>query len=144
VSLDWSVVTSVQTSSLYGAMIALDSTENVLVTGSVPATRIVTTKYSRQGTLLWQREFDNPGTRELASWIAADPFGNVWVAGYFVSGSSQLPSGFITLKYDPDGNLLWQDLQSLIHGQAIRIVPDGTGNAYFTAGLGTAQAPTTS
>lgn len=132
VSLDWSVVTSVPTSSLYGSAIALDSAENVLVTGSVPRTSMVTAKYNRQGLLIWQRTFDNPGTREQATWIATDPFDNVWVIGNFVTTSSPYPSGFITLKYDANGNLLWQDLQPLIHGGAVRIVTDQYGNAYFT------------
>jgi hypothetical protein len=54
------------------------------------------------------------------------------VIGNFVSTSTPHPGGFITLKYDANGNLLWQDLQSLIHGGAIRIVTDQYGNAYFT------------
>ncbi len=132
VSLDWSVVTSDPSSSLYGTAIALDSTENVLVAGSIPRMSMVTAKYNRQGLLLWQRTFDNPGTREQATWIATDPFDNVWVIGNFVSTSSPYPSGFITLKYDANGNLLWQDLQPLIHGGAVRIVTDQYGNAYFT------------
>jgi hypothetical protein len=132
VSLDWSVVTSDPTSSLYGKAIALDSAENVLVAGSIPRTSMVTAKYNRQGQLIWQRTFDNPETREQATWIATDPFDNVWVIGNFVSTSSPYPGGFITLKYDEKGNLLWQDLQSLIHGGAVRIVTDQYGNGYFT------------
>lgn len=127
------MVTSVPGSSLYGKAIALDSAENVLVAGSVPRTSMVTAKYNRQGSLIWQRTFDNPGTREEATWIATDPFDNVWVIGQFVTNiSPYLPAGFITLKYDANGNLLWQDLQSLIHGGAVRIVTDQYGNAYFT------------
>jgi hypothetical protein len=38
-------------------------------------------KYSPAGALLWQREFDNPNTREQGNWITVDAGGNAIVVG---------------------------------------------------------------
>ena len=55
--------------------------------------------------------------RSTGSWdsghsIATDIYGNVYVAGDFNSstitfGMITLPGGYFTVKYSPDGNLLW-------------------------------------
>ncbi len=64
---------------------------------------------------------------------AVDAQGNVYVTGYAQEQGS--PSDFVTLKYDPAGNLLWRVLYDGIasaddHAQALAL--DGAGNVYVT------------
>jgi hypothetical protein len=54
---------------------------------------------------LWQRTFDNPGTREQSTWVTVDKAGNIIVTGTLVSTSFD-PQGMVVLKYDAAGNLL--------------------------------------
>ncbi len=123
---DWSAVNA----SAYGSMVALDSSNNAYVVGSIPGTTLLVAKYSPAGVLLWQREFDNPGTREQGAWITVDPSGNAIVVGRLVSGANNAPSGMVVLKYDPAGNLLWQDVAPSAFAYAHRVVSDSLGNAY--------------
>ncbi|HSN15021.1 MAG TPA: hypothetical protein VLT61_10335, partial [Anaeromyxobacteraceae bacterium] len=116
----------------YGVQLALDPAGNVLVAGSIPYDSILLAKYDPAGTLLWQQTFQAPGTREQAAWLAVDGAGNTFVAGYLVAGAAQLPSGFVLLKYDPSGALLWSDVLPITLGQAVRVETDTTGNAYLT------------
>ncbi|MBL8842122.1 MAG: hypothetical protein JNL90_11420 [Planctomycetes bacterium] len=116
-------------SHLWGAMIAADAADDLYVVGSYPFAFVELAKLDRAGNVLWQVEFDNPGTREQGSWLALDPSGNPLVSGYLVAGSSQTPSGFVTLKYDPAGNLQWSDVISYTFGRTARIASDAAGNA---------------
>jgi len=126
VTQDWVTATP----NSYGDMIALDKDNNVYVAGSVPWSAMLITKYSPTGAQQWQRIFDNPGTREQSSWVTVDGVGNAIVTGYFVSGSSNSPTGLIVLKYGPSGNLLWQDLIPSAFGYAARATTDSAGNVY--------------
>lgn len=76
----------------YGKMIALDGANNAFVAGSDPLNgTILTVKYDPNGILLWQRIFDNPGTREQGSWVTVDKDGNAIVTGYNISGANRYP-----------------------------------------------------
>lgn len=122
--------------SHYGKMIALDSANNAFVAGSDPlAHTIVTAKYGPAGNQLWQRVFDNPGTSELGSWVTVDKDGNAIVTGYHVRASNNDPTGLIVLKYDANGNLLWQDLIPNAFGFALRADTDATGSIYVLGRL---------
>ena len=118
------------TPNTYGEMIAMDAANNVFVVGSVPWSTISVAKFSPAGAKLWQRSFDNPGTREQGSWVTIDPQGNAIVTGYLVSGSSNNPSGLVVLKYDTAGQLLWQDVIPAAFGYAWRAKTDPQGNVY--------------
>ena len=120
----------------YGKMIALDGANNAFVAGSDPLNgTILTVKYDPNGILLWQRIFDNPGTREQGSWVTVDKDGNAIVTGYNISGANQLPVGLIVLKYDTNGNLLWQDLIPNARGLTVRADTDATGSIYVLGRL---------
>lgn len=123
---DWTV----SIPSTYGHMVAVDGANNALVVGSVPFATILVAKYGPTGTLIWQREFDNPGTREQGNWIAVDGSGNAIVVGRLVAGSSNDPAGLVVLKYDPDGNLLWQDVLPGAFAYAHRALVDAEGHVY--------------
>ena len=118
-----------------GAMVALDAGNNAYVAGSVPASTMLLTKYSPTGVQLWQRTFDNPGTREQSTWVTVDKAGDIIVTGTLVSTSFD-PLGMVVLKYDAAGNLLWQDLIPLSFGYARRAEADAAGNVYVIGGGG--------
>ncbi len=128
VSEDWNVTLKSGASQLYGAMVAVDAADDLYVVGSYPFTYVELAKLDGAGNLLWQVEYDNPGTREQGSWVALDPSGNPLVSGYLVTGSSVSGIGFVTLKYDPAGNLQWSDVISYTHGRTARIASDAAGN----------------
>lgn len=127
-SEDWTVTLKSGSSQLYGAMVAVDAADDLYVVGSYPFTYVELAKLDRAGNLLWQVEYDNPGTREQGSWVALDPSGNPLVSGYLVTGSSVAGLGFVTIKYDPAGNLQWSDVISYTHGRTARIASDAAGN----------------
>ncbi len=129
VSEDWTETLMSGASHLWGATITADAADDLYVAGSYPFAFVELAKLDRAGNLLWQVEFDHPGTREQGSWLALDPTGNPLVSGYLVAGSSQTPSGFVTLKYDAAGNLQWSDVISYTFGRTARIASDSAGNA---------------
>lgn len=128
VTEDWTRTLMLNGSHLYGAMIGVDAHDAIYVTGYYPNYHIVTSKFAPSGTQLWQAEFANPGTREQASWLTVDRFGDVVVAGYTVAGGSATPGGFVTLKYDPAGNLLWSDSIASTYGSLVRVATDANGD----------------
>lgn len=127
VALDWAVATP----STYGDMIALDRDDNAYVAGSDPlALTMLISKVSATGTVLWRRTFDNPGTSEQSSWITVDADGNAIVTGYTVRASDGSAHGLIVLKFDPAGNLLWQDVAPSPYAYALRVTTDAANNVY--------------
>lgn len=133
VTQDWAVISQGKS----GAMLALDSANNSYVAGSVPLDTILLTKYSPTGVQLWERVFDNPLTREQATWVTLDPAGNPIVVGMLVSASSGVGGGLVVLKYDPAGNLLWQDVIPVSFGFAARAVTDAASNVFVLGSGGT-------
>jgi len=107
---------------------ALDPAGNLLVVGDTVVGDIVQVrKYSATGQLLWSRIYDPP-ERVVSYWIATDLGGNAWVAAARISGSQNARVGFVVLKYDPQGNLVFVDVTS--GGLAVRVVTDAAGNGY--------------
>lgn len=132
VAADW---TAPMPSIYYsGAMVALDSSDNAFITGSLysPAV-VVTAKRDKLGNLLWEKQFDAPGTSfDVGTWVSVDTVGNAIVAGssYCCSGRDQDGTGFIVLKYDPQGALLWSSVTPYTRGRVVRVMTDVSGNAY--------------
>lgn len=125
---DWNRTLTIGTTNLWGAMVVADSSDHLYVAGSNPYATIVLAKLDAAGNLLWQVEYDHASTREQGSWIAIDPSGDLVVSGYLVAGSSLTPNGFVTLKFDPNGNLLWEDVIQGTNGRTTRIATDSAGN----------------
>jgi len=115
----------------YGSMIALDSQENVAVTGWLLGSYIITKKYDPDGNLLWEQHYSVPDYEAVATWVLVDPFDNIIVTGYPRSRTSNpVEVGLLTLKYDTNGNLLWDDTYSGTWAFAVRGISDANGNIY--------------
>ncbi|MGB2712847.1 MAG: hypothetical protein WBC51_01615 [Vicinamibacterales bacterium] len=113
-----------------GVSMDLSPSDEVVETGyTVLGDVIVTKKLDRDGRLLWERVFD-PAERIRPAWIAADAAGNVVVTGYSICCSSWDPTGFLTLKYDAGGTLLWSDYIPGPFAKTVRVKTDADGNAY--------------
>jgi len=118
-----------------GKMMDIDRSENVYSTGDTVVGGIVLTrKLSADGVLLWERSF-RPEQPVKANWVAADPNGGAYVAGYKWATSDQIPVGYFVLRYDAEGNLAWVDSSDGTAAQAVRAVADRAGNAYVSGGL---------
>jgi len=77
--------------------IALDKSENVYITGT-NLDDFLTVKYNSLGTIQWSKTYDGPGlSTDLASDIAVDTLGNIYVIGQSIG----IGTGFdyCTIKY---------------------------------------------
>ena len=115
----------------YGSMIAIDSQENVVVTGWRLGSYIVTKKYDPDGNMLWEQHYSVPDLQAVATWVLVDPFDNVVITGYPQTFSSNpVEVGLLTIKYDSAGNLLWSDTYAGTWAFAVRGISDADGNIY--------------
>jgi uncharacterized delta-60 repeat protein len=122
------------------AGIAVDSVGNVHVTGtseSPAGTDYITVKYDTEGHELWASRFDGPVSGDdRAVAIALDPSGNVIVTG--ASDGSPLNvnrEDYATVKYDPDGKLLWvarHDGPARLDDSPAAVKVDREGNIFVT------------
>ncbi|MBS1551645.1 MAG: hypothetical protein JST15_06220 [Bacteroidetes bacterium] len=117
-----------------GVMIGLDSNNNVLVTGhSGDHRKIITKKFDSGGNLIWERFYSIPDFAVVATWLSMDNSGNVIVTGYrHTFSSNPVETGLLTLKYDNNGNLLWDRLISGTWAFAVRSIVDQSGNIFVT------------
>lgn len=97
-----------------------DNQNNVLVTGYarnsnvIGSEDIITLKYDANGNLLWNKVYNDSvnGTDQGYS-ICTDAQNNVYIGGAGDNGGGHL--GFLVLKYDLNGNLLWKDSYHYYH-----------------------------
>ncbi|HJS17828.1 MAG TPA: fibronectin type III domain-containing protein [Anaerolineales bacterium] len=88
-------------------MMDTDRDDNIYVLGDTAAGNfLVIKKFSPGGALLWQTTYD-PAERLRGVWIAVDSNGNPVVVATIVTGSYANPAGWLTVKYDTNGNPLW-------------------------------------
>jgi uncharacterized delta-60 repeat protein len=121
--------------------IAVDGNGNVYVTGSSSGSSsgvdYATLKYGPDGTLLWEKRYNGPANGEdHATAMAVDGNGNVYVTGDSSRGNSL--ADYATLKYDPEGTLLWEKRYNGPangEGYATAMAVDGNGNVYVTGWL---------
>lgn len=124
-------------------MSAVDSEDNLIVTGYWTNYQIFTRKYDISGTLLWEVADASgiSGMYEKSNWINIDADNNILVVGNIYSYSSSTgwdyPSDIIALKYSPTGTLLWKTIIPITIGITIdnrfntRSVVDSSGNLYI-------------
>jgi hypothetical protein len=132
--------------------LAIDDDGSVFITGyswiegDSVTVNYVTVKYSSDGEFQWARVFEEDknqlgytGSNDFGQPIQIDFAGNILVTGRSFSAITGYDC--VTIKYDTDGNLLWQRRFSTPgstwdEGHAIEL--DGFGNAYV---IGASEMP---
>ena len=120
----------------YGKAVAVDSSGNVVVTGSSYDTsddvEYYTAKYAAaDGALLWEKHYNNSSGYAAAIDLALDSRGNV-----VVTGTTFENGGWYTAKYAAaDGALLWEQRYSIPADRvayARSVALDSSGNVVVT------------
>lgn len=70
-------------------------------------TRILLIKYDTNGQELWSKDF-NENYSQAPNDFVMDNSNNVYVAGRIYNATDNLYYGFITIKYDAQGSLIWK------------------------------------
>ena len=120
--------------------IAVDGSGNVYVTGRSTgigtAEDYATIKYNSAGQQQWVARYNGPGnSTDVASAIAIDGSGNVYVTGTSDSGSHGSNYDYATIKYNSDGQQQWvarYDGPAHDGDDAYAIALDSSGNVYVT------------
>ncbi|HQW00434.1 MAG TPA: SBBP repeat-containing protein, partial [Bacteroidia bacterium] len=119
--------------------IVVDKNDNIYVTGFAngqgTGNDILTIKLNSNGDTLWSRFFNHTANDDdNGNSIAIDTSGNVFVCGESDGNSSNIDNpDYITLKYDPNGNLLWTNRYcSTGTDRAVKVLTDPAGNCYVT------------
>jgi len=126
--------------------ITVDAAGNVYVTGRSAGSGTfydyATIKYNSSGVEQWVKRYDGPvNGADMASAIAVDGTGNVYVTGESYGGSGTLYD-YATVKYNSSGVEQWiRRCDGPVNSWdvACAIAVDGTGNVYVTGrsiGLG--------
>ena len=111
-------------------MMASDPNGSLYVVGDTTlGDYLVVKKLSAAGVLVWQATYD-PAERLRGVWIAVDSGGNPVVLASMISGSNANPSGWLTLKYDTNGALLWAKALPGPFRDARRVAIDANDNIY--------------
>jgi len=111
-------------------MMDTDVSANAYVLGdTVVGDYLVIKKFAPTGLLLWQQTYD-PAERLRGVWLKVDGNGNAIVLASMIGGSNDTPSGWLTLKYDTNGNLLWANSLPGPFSDARRVAVDFAGNIY--------------
>ena len=92
------------TSTDGGLGVALDSSENIYITGftRVPSStkEVLIAKYNSSGAIQWQRTFFGSGNDDTGNGITVDTFGNMYIAALLGFSSPNGSSGNIKLPTD--------------------------------------------
>ncbi|HZV82828.1 MAG TPA: fibronectin type III domain-containing protein, partial [Geobacteraceae bacterium] len=113
---------------------AVDSDGNIIVAGYTNSGGMNNdyqlTKFKADGSgVAWRATFDKSGGDDQVTAVAVDGNNNIIVTGTVWNGSN---TDIHTIKYDPDGSLLWQHTWSGTAGAdvATAIAVDGFNNIY--------------
>ena len=117
------------------ASIALDSLDNIIVTGTsegVSGDNFYTVKYDSSGSVLWEQRYPAGGSGSED--MKVDKAGNIYICG--ITGVTK----YATLKYNSAGNLQWfQQVQGVGFPPSNSLVLDTTGNVYMACNLNNSQ-----
>lgn len=108
--------------------IAVDTSGNVYITGTVDGTAMTVAKYNTSGVLQWQRELTSAAGPSGAA-IAIDSSGNLFIA----ASLTQTGAAALICKYNNSGVLQWQRTLGFVNSspRGVDIAVDSTGNAYI-------------
>src|SRR3989344_4449846 len=131
---DGNLQTGPGTNNYQAEDIVIDSEGNIYITGwvfkdSSNQEDFVTVKYDSNMDVQWVELFESPGGgHDKAYGIAVDEDGNVYVTGYITHQFERI----YTIKYDTNGNKLWEKAHSNGWGNDAGhdIAVDTEGNAY--------------
>lgn len=108
-------------------------------------------KYDPDGNLLWARIYDSGGQDDRAQYAVVDAGGSVYASAFVYEWEgmgNQIDA--LTLRWDPDGNLVWlRAYETGIHDVATTIAVGGDGNvtvgrcSWTTDGSGTGSQAST-
>jgi hypothetical protein len=131
--LVWQKTISNNNISFGEGAIRVDSSGNVYVTNYEKTTGSLMTilsKFDSNGNPLWHRQLGNGSSDVSIQPLALDSSSNVYVAGYFVSGSSAAAA---VMKFDTNGNHQWTtslDNSSVWDAFLNEVQVDSSGNVY--------------
>lgn len=94
---------------------------------------ILTARYDGRGLEQWAMTYDGGGD-DSAGAVAVDVAGNVYVAGttYRTTAESGVQAHALLLKYDPDGNLLWERVyRKGVWSQGLALAVDPAGRSFL-------------
>lgn len=120
--------------------LALDSSGNAYVTGVSYGSDFfdyVTIKYSPSGAQEWVARYDEAQSDDVATDLALDAAGNVYVTGY--SSAAGTSYDYATVKYGPSGTEQWvarYNGPGNTMDRARGVAVDGSGNVYVTGDSG--------
>lgn len=110
--------------------IGVDKNSNIYVTGNshigASNSNYVTIKYDKNGNQLWLASYDHPWYQawDRVNELAVDSLGNVYLTGDSIDRDWRY-SLMTTVKYDTNGNKLWEDFHS---GMGTSIAVDYSDN----------------
>jgi hypothetical protein len=116
--------------------IAVDAGQNVYLTGV--SSNFTTMKLNPVGSNLWTTTWSPYIPPNLSQIIKVDSSSNVYVAGMVaIPDFSFNYAQMGTIKYDPNGNFLWQDITETAgdpgNVHVVGMILDGSGNVYIEA-----------
>ncbi|MBK8981572.1 MAG: SBBP repeat-containing protein [Ignavibacteria bacterium] len=102
----------------WGYSVVTDDSCGVYLSGYSFPSKIATVKYNTEGKQIWVREYPrNSSEYAIPLYSKIDGQNNIIVNGYYQLAGQ---SNFVTLKYDRNGNLLWDRIfDSPVGGQDI-------------------------
>ncbi|MBK8554214.1 MAG: SBBP repeat-containing protein [Ignavibacteria bacterium] len=123
----------------------IDNEDNIIIlargTNSNLGTGVdfIIIKYNSEGQKLWNRRFNGTGnSSDYPADLVIDRYNNIYVTGRSWGGATR--NDYLTLKYSPDGKLLWErrfDWLVSRNDEAYSMALDSNENVYVT-GLATA------
>lgn len=124
--------------SAYAYSIAVDNQGNVFTTGfesdGLTDGEFITLKLNSSGVLQWATPYNgSTSSIDYANHIVIDNDGNSYITGW--SGGANNLYDFTTIKYDPDGNVLWVRRYNGTaddNDYAYWLALDPSGNVYVT------------